>query len=129
MKRFKLTALTTVLGSWFFLITAAGLCQEDIETVRDSSFKELTRPAVAFFHDAHNEKAAIEECNVCHHMFEDGKKLEHDDSVGMECSQCHYANTDDSVAGLIRVYHLQCSGCHLKQKAGPVMCGECHLKH
>lgn len=119
----------TVVFSLFLLVeTFAAFSQEDIETVNDSAFAKLTRPTVAFFHDAHNEMAAIEECNVCHHMFEDGKLSNDDGSIGMECSECHYKEAKSSIPDLIRAYHLQCSGCHLKQKNAPVMCGECHRR-
>ncbi len=119
----------SVFSILFLLVGAfAAFSQEDIETVNDSAFENQTRPPVVFFHDTHNENAAIEECNACHHMFEDGKRLDDDDSIGMECSECHCSKMKDSMADLIRVYHLQCGGCHLKQKTGPVMCGECHRK-
>ncbi|MBC2715056.1 MAG: cytochrome c3 family protein [Desulfobacteraceae bacterium] len=128
MKKNKIL-LYTVVFSFFLLIRIfSAVSQEDIETVDDSAFKKLTRPPVSFFHDEHNENANIDECNVCHHMFEDGEKLEYDDSIGMECSACHYSEPRETEADLIRSYHLQCSGCHLKQKTGPVMCGECHRK-
>lgn len=117
-----------VFSIFLMVGTFVAFSQEDIETVNDKAFKKLTRPQVAFFHDAHNEKAAIDECNVCHHMFEDGKQLEDEDSIGMECSECHYSKTKDAAADLIRVYHLKCSGCHLKQKSGPILCSECHRK-
>ena len=128
IKKNQIIAYTFAFSILLLIVILPAVSQEDIETVNDSAFEKQTRPAVAFFHDEHNEKAAIEECNVCHHMFEDGKWLDDDDSIGMECSECHYSKTHDSVADLIRVYHLQCGGCHLEQKAGPVLCGECHRR-
>jgi len=124
----RVIAYTAVFSVFLLVETFAAFSQENIKTVNDSAFKKRTRPQVAFSHDAHNEKALIDECNVCHHMFENGKPLDDDDSIGMECSECHYSKTQDAVADLIRVYHLQCSGCHLQQKSGPVVCGECHRK-
>ena len=127
MMKNKIIIYTAVFSIFLLIGTIAAFSQEDIETVNDSAFTKLTRPPVAFFHDEHNERAEIEDCNVCHHMFEDGERLE-DDSIGMECSECHYLKTQDAVADLIRVYHLQCSRCHLKKKEGPIICGECHRK-
>ncbi len=110
-----------------FLFVAAGFATDYIETVADSGFEKKTRPKVAFFHDDHNDKAGIDDCTVCHHIYENGEKTE-DMSVGMECSECHLSATDAAVPDLIRVYHLQCGGCHMAQKAGPMTCGECHRK-
>ncbi len=124
----KIIVFISVTSLLLLIGTFSAVSQEGIEIVSDSAFTKQTRPPVQFFHDEHNEMAAIDECNVCHHMFEDGKPLEDDDSIGMECSECHYSKTQDSSADLIRSYHLQCNGCHLKQKAGPILCGECHRK-
>lgn len=128
MKKYKIVIYAAVPIIFLLAGTFTAFSQEDIETVNDSAFTKLTRPAVVFSHDAHNEMAAIEECNVCHHMFEDGKLSNDDDSIGMECSECHYTEAENSIPDLIRAYHLQCSGCHRQQKIGPVMCGECHRR-
>ncbi|QTA91688.1 acidic tetraheme cytochrome c3 TmcA [Desulfonema magnum] len=108
----------------------SGFSQEDITTVQDSAFdiREIMRPSVPFLHDEHNEKAQIEECNVCHHTYNEGKKVEDESSEGMECSACHLTEKNDDPIELVRVYHLQCKGCHEQKNAGPVMCGECHVK-
>lgn len=102
--------------------------QEDITQVADSAFEEPRRPPVAFHHDAHNERAGIDECNGCHHAYADGQKQEDDDSVGMECSECHFKKDGNNPLDLIQAYHQQCTGCHADRKAGPVMCGECHKR-
>ena len=110
-----------------FLFVAAVFATDYIETVDDSAFEKKTRPGVVFFHDDHNDRAGIDDCNACHHIYENGQKTE-DMSVGMECSECHMNAPHAAVPDLIRVYHLQCGGCHMKEKAGPVVCGECHRK-
>jgi hypothetical protein len=111
------------------MAAVSGFSQDDITTVSDSAFdpRQMMRPPVSFLHDEHNEKAGIEECNACHHAYEDGKKTD-DSSEGMECSECHTLEDKSDPLPLIRVYHLQCRGCHQEKKAGPVMCGECHVK-
>jgi len=128
MKKTKFFVYTAVFCLFLMIGILPAVSQEDIKTVNDSAFIKLTRPPVTFFHDAHNEKADIEECNVCHHLFENGERLDDDDSIGMECSECHLLKTQDAIVDLIRVYHLQCGGCHLEQKTGPVLCGECHRR-
>lgn len=106
----------------------SGLSQDDITNVEDSAFEEKIRPPVSFMHDEHNEKAEIEECNVCHHVYEEGKKVEDDSSEDQECSDCHTIDDGKNPMSLIKVYHMQCKGCHQEEKAGPIMCGECHIK-
>ncbi len=102
-------------------------CQEDITHVSDSAFSEHMRPPVPFLHDDHNEKAGID-CAFCHHGEEDGQRVETTTSEGQECSECHLADEagNSKPMNLIMRYHQNCKGCHLEQKAGPVLCGECH---
>ena len=106
--------------------------QEDMASLEDSGFKDRQRPAAIFAHDEHNEKAELEECNVCHHVYKDGKKIADESSEGQECSECHRlkANEDNSIP-LMKAYHDMCKGCHQRTKAegkksGPLTCGECH---
>ena len=100
--------------------------QEDIEFVEDSGFVSNMRPLPAFMHDEHNKKAGIEECNECHHVYEDGQKLEDESSEDMQCADCHEATSSGSMPGLREAFHLNCKGCHMETKKGPVMCGQCH---
>ncbi len=111
------------------LVGFSAYCQEDISFVGDSAFTERMRPSVPFLHDDHNEMANIEDCNECHHVWEDGKKLEWDSSEDKECSECHLSQeSGDSDMDLIKAYHNMCKECHIGQKAGPVQCSECHIK-
>ncbi len=128
MVKNKIISYTAVFSVFLLILTVAAFSTDYIETVDDSAFEKKTRPPAAFFHDAHNETAGIDDCSVCHHLYEDGQKTD-DMSVGMECSECHMSAPEDSAADLIRAYHLQCGGCHMEQKAGPIMCGECHRKN
>lgn len=124
----QILMILSIIGGMLLVTGIAAYSQGEIRFVNDSAFNEPKRPPVKFHHDAHNQKAGITECNVCHHMYEDGEKLEYEASIGMECSQCHWSSDDHSKMDLIRAYHLQCRGCHLKEAAGPVLCGECHQK-
>ena len=109
-----------------------GYAQEDVFVVKDSAFEgNRQRPPAIFLHDEHNEKAGIEECNVCHHIYEDGTKIPEESSEGEECSECHKLKKKDNVRPLMKAYHDMCIGCHKKRKVegkilGPVTCGECH---
>ncbi len=102
-----------------------GFSQDEITHVRDSYFGERIRPAVPFRHDEHNEYAMIDDCTICHHVYEDGEKLAYETSEYMQCSECHTEGGKGEM-DLMRAYHLNCKGCHQEEKAGPVTCGECH---
>jgi len=128
-----LTAKQYINKSMIFL--AAGLfallgfgvnsfCQEDLVKLHDSSYVMHQRSPVPFMHNIHNEKADISECNVCHHVYKNGKILEDESSEDKKCSQCHFINNNK--IELTRAYHLMCKGCHLEKSKGPILCGECH---
>lgn len=115
----------------FALVVFSGMCsfaQEEVTAVEDSAFGERMRPRAVFFHEDHNEKAEIEDCNVCHHVYDGSALVEDESSEDMECSACHAAS-DRSELNLANVYHLQCKGCHVESKKGPVMCNECHVRN
>lgn len=113
-----------LIGVW--LIPA--FSQEDMEVVDDAGFAKKQRPPAVFQHDAHNETAQIEECNECHHVYDNGEKLEDESSEDQSCSDCHEENGSGNQPGLRKAFHLNCKGCHLKNKLGPVMCGSCHVR-
>jgi len=127
-KRHAYLLIGCFLGSLFFIVTFSAFCQENSGFVSDPAFHGRIRPPVRFLHDDHNEAAGITDCAVCHHVYEDGKKVEGDMSAGMACSECHVSEKNDTGMDLIRIYHLQCRSCHIREKAGPVTCGQCHQK-
>ena len=67
---------------WFSLVLAVqllalcvvqvALAQDDMKDIKDPAFVVHRRAPAAFAHDAHNEKAKIEDCVVCHHGGKDG---------------------------------------------------------
>ena len=113
----------------FLLICSATIgiyAQEDMVFVDNSMFKNPQRMPSNFRHDIHNEKAGIVDCNVCHHVYKDGKFIEDESSEDKRCIDCHQLKNMGKKPSLMRAYHMNCKGCHAKKKAGPVMCGECH---
>jgi hypothetical protein len=116
-----LATLSLALG---LRLSAQG--QEDVAFVEDSAFVDPMRPPVPFRHDAHNEGAGIEDCTVCHHLYQDGKRSETESSEDRECSECHAKGREGDRLALASVYHQRCKGCHQQAKAGPVQCSECH---
>jgi hypothetical protein len=126
MRKRGVGLLTVLLLTMFFL--AAAYSQEEMETVDSSAFLNPERVASVFKHDVHNEAAEIDECNECHHVYEDGVKLEGESSEDMTCSECHEVEVSEEQPALMQAFHANCKGCHLSEKKGPIMCGECHRK-
>ena len=119
---------TLTLMTFFTLFVVFAHSQEDMEVVNSDGFSNQRRPPAVFRHDDHNDAAEIEECNECHHIYEDGVKLADESSEDQGCSECHTEKTSGNQPGLRKAFHLNCKGCHQLKKLGPVMCGECHVK-
>ena len=102
--------------------------QEDMKAISSEAFIKAQRPEAVFPHDAHNEKAGIENCNECHHVYENGKRVEDESSEDRRCADCHGLEDAGPQPGLMKAFHLNCKGCHQIKKKGPVMCGECHVR-
>jgi hypothetical protein len=111
------------------LLMAAAYSQEEMQAVDNQAFPSPQRPPSLFRHDEHNATAAIEECNVCHHVYDDtGKLVEGESSEDQGCSECHAVSDSGNQPGLRKAFHLNCKGCHREQQKGPILCGECHVK-
>ncbi len=126
MKKQTRYLLVSVLVS-LCTVVAAG-AQENMTNVDSSVFGTPERTQAVFRHESHNEKAKIDDCNTCHHVFKDGKKLEDASSEDRRCSDCHGLTSSGGAPSLRNAFHRNCKGCHEKSGKGPVMCGECHLK-
>jgi len=113
-----------VLACMFAFMPA--FSQEDITSLKDPAFGEGQRPAAAFVHEEHNEKAEIEECSVCHHVHQDGELVEDESSEDQSCSECHNVKEGYPTPSLMKAYHTMCQGCHQEKGSGPITCGECH---
>lgn len=121
----------TIATALLFIILSCsyGYCQEEMEEIDNQQFPSPQRSAARFEHDTHNDTVGIEECNVCHHIYDDdGNLVEDESSEDQMCADCHGLNDDGSQPGLRKAFHRNCKGCHLEQKKGPVMCGECHTR-
>ena len=121
--------LAGVLALVAAVLAAGVLCaQEDMRVVDNDAFRAPQRPPSVFVHEAHNEAAEIWDCNVCHHVYEDGRLLADESSEDLRCSDCHSEEGGDGQPALMEAFHRQCKGCHERQGKGPVMCGECHRR-
>jgi len=126
MKKSAVSILTLISISVFIFVSAYS--QDEMEFVDNSVFENPERVPSVFLHDEHNEKAEIEECNECHHIYEDEKLVEDESSEDQRCSECHEMEASGNMPALMKAYHTNCKGCHLEKKKGPIMCGECHIK-
>jgi hypothetical protein len=127
MRTLVLILTAVLLGMGLFFASAHS--QEDMESVDNSPFEQPRRSAAPFFHDEHNEKAGLDDCSECHHIYdENGVKSEDESSEDQACSDCHEANDKGRQPGLRKAFHLNCKGCHVSVGKGPVVCGECHTK-
>lgn len=126
MKRLHLFA--PIVLSCLLLITLPGWAQDEMRFVDNSIFGKPSRGPAVFEHDSHNETSGIDECNTCHHVYENGTFLDYDSSEDQSCSDCHGLYASGTIISLRNAFHRNCKSCHLKSKAGPIMCGECHLK-
>ena len=121
-------AVILVIAIIPFLFVFPAFAQEDMVVVEGDSFEDQRRPAAVFRHDDHNETAEIEECNECHHVYENGERVADESSEDQRCAECHTEKALDNQPGLRKAFHLNCKGCHQSKKKGPVMCGECHVR-
>jgi len=120
---YMLGALMTMV-----ILLVSAYSQEDMMVVDNGVFPDPQRVPALFEHDDHNELAEIDECNECHHLYEEGELLEDESSEDQMCSECHDIKASGRTPGLMKAFHRNCKGCHLDRKNGPVMCGECHRK-
>ena len=122
----KLLYLSMVI-IFLSLISTSVYAQEDMVEIDNSVFENPRRTPSIFRHDEHNEKAEIEECNACHHIYKDGRIIEDESSEDQQCSDCHKLKASSDSPPLMKAFHDNCIGCHKQKKNGPIMCGECHL--
>ena len=126
MSKYKLLYLFMVIMI-LPLIFMPAYAQEDMVEIDNSVFENPRRTPSLFKHDEHNEKAEIEDCNACHHVYKDGIFIEDESSEDQQCSDCHKLKKSGNCPSLMKAYHDNCIGCHKQKKNGPIMCGECHL--
>jgi len=111
------------------IVLGSAFSQEDMIVVNTDAFKNPQRPPAIFRHDEHNETAEIEECNECHHVYDDnGNLLDDESSEDQRCADCHNLETSGRKPALMKAFHKNCKGCHKEKKQGPIMCGQCHVR-
>jgi hypothetical protein len=127
--------LTSKIKGLFFLTALIPLIflshgfAEESDYIDRSAYEKTTQAAVQFLHDNHNDNAGIDECSICHHLYEDGALMEGESSEDMPCADCHSPKRFNKGVTLTTAFHKNCKGCHLKEKTGPILCGECHKKN
>ncbi len=123
------TKLFIIILGLIALSAMAGFSGQDESRMDTSAFEKNRRPAALFDHDDHNEKAELDDCWVCHHVWEDGKLVIDESSEDTPCSDCHGLTPQpDNDMALANAFHTQCRTCHFDKGKGPVLCGQCHRK-
>jgi hypothetical protein len=126
----KSAFVSVLMAAAVLLVLVTAYSQEDMTHVDNSVYHNPQRTPSVFNHEAHNEAAQIDDCSVCHHVYgDDGTKLEDESSEDLLCSDCHGFEDEGRMPGLTQAFHSNCKGCHQKEKRGPIMCGECHVKN
>jgi len=111
------------------MIFGSTYAQEEMVVIDSDGFEDSRRPPAVFRHDEHNEAAEIEECNECHHVYDDdGKLVEDESSEDQRCSDCHEEKASGRRLALMKAFHTNCKECHQEKKNGPIMCGQCHVR-
>jgi hypothetical protein len=128
MKKAGILIILLMISVAFVWVSAYSQEEEELLRIDNSDFENPKRVASLFDHEEHFEIVGEEECNMCHHLFEDGIKVEDETSEDQRCVECHGLESSDDMPALMKSYHLRCKGCHVTSEAGPVMCGECHMK-
>ena len=98
--------------------------QEDTILLNSKELGTHQRPLVEFNHKLHSENKL--DCTRCHHDFD--AYLNNRGGEGQPCDTCHKKQGHDDTPSLKEAFHIQCIGCHESMKAGPVTCGECHVR-
>ena len=128
--KYKFGGLVLAVLSFFVCTLTCSLSwAEDLERMNTDAYETPTRPAAVFSHDEHNEMAEIDDCAVCHHVYEGKTLIEDESSEDSFCSDCHeLKKTPENSVPLTQAYHKRCKTCHFEKNKGPVLCGQCHSK-
>ncbi len=133
-KRIVITLTLVFLGVFGFSVWGAASGKnkgrEEIQVfsrIETTGFQYLKRPAALFDHDEHNDTAGIDDCAVCHHVWDNGQLVADESSEDSPCSECHRLDSKpgNSMA-LANAFHTQCRTCHIDGGKGPILCGQCH---
>ena len=125
------------MKTWWMMAAVIGILsmsvlpavsQDGLSVFPQDAFPDPQRPVSRFTHDDHMAFDAIEDCHVCHHVYENGKLVEGESSDGTPCGDCHGLKAEDGGVDRLRAYHGRCKGCHEDQRVGPMACGECHVR-
>ncbi len=134
MKKYVIITLTlVVLGVFGFSVwgaTGKNKGEDEIQVLSrmdTSAFDHVKRPPVMFDHDEHNDTAEIDDCAICHHVWENGTLVADESSEDSPCSQCHQLKSGpENKMALANAFHTQCRTCHIDGGKGPLLCGQCH---
>ncbi len=134
----KLSVPVSIISTVFIIFMISGIedtypvenkkkADEKIESriiiAHEEIFGKLERPQVVFDHGRHSEAFKKEGCKTCHPDKDDG---------GLDFEHTFKMISEDETS-VMNSYHKKCINCHAERKAeekkaGPVTCGDCHVK-
>lgn len=125
--RYGIGIMAALLVVLVFIFPAVS--RDEVSVFPEDLFPDRQRPISLFSHEEHMAFDTIEDCYVCHHVYEDGQLVEGESSDGIACGECHLIDpSPENAVGRLRAYHKRCKGCHESLKTGPITCGECHRR-
>jgi hypothetical protein len=127
MKKTLSLALATLLAAAWM---APAFAQQSLTKIADPAFDNPDSTPVTFNHDAHNAKAGLKDCSLCHHVYNKDGEKQAAASIGTKCSECHHVRPEPTefAPALMLAFHKRCQNCHMEQKKGPVECAGCHKR-
>ena len=85
--------VSTIAALMVLLIFIMPVASQDEDSIfPEDVFPDRQRPISLFTHEEHMGFDSIEDCYVCHHVFEGGKLVEGESSDGTACGECHELN-------------------------------------
>ena len=85
----KTLILVCLVVSALFLPFLPAFSQPEPPVFLDEALAPHQRPGSLFDHDGHSDYEAVQDCYVCHHLYEDGKLVPEESSEDMKCVECH----------------------------------------
>ncbi len=140
-KLFSLLFIVTIICLMFLIKGVQVYSVEDKERTKNKPdnkiviahteiFGKLERPQVVFNHGLHSNTFKKEGCDTCHLVTEEKNLIF--EYLPQRVAKVITTQSRDKKS-VMNSYHEKCINCHKKrinegEKAGPVICGDCHVK-
>lgn len=142
-KKVFLAAILTLIfciGFGLLSVAASSIAATQGQEVPDEIYIEnkvyrTDRKGSVYFSHIEHAEGYVDNCNACHHDYQDGKNVWQEGQPVQKCSVCHDpSKRNGKIRKLNIAYHKNCKGCHQKlAKQGGTeapyrQCTDCHTK-